>query len=322
MRERRYEVIEYNQKRYKVPLFDPAEGCVRIAPREGVTVAHDPDDVLVRDLNIPFSIERFLTPRRPLNCGVLDPSERDAFTAASDARDVLDLPIKFPGSDFRLPREYAQWASVVQRVADAERALNARCYDEYYCYLTLRRERVPRGGQGHYAPCHVDGFQGARWSPKVRTNHTYTITNALPTVYFLQPFDLRPLDLSRHDAFWEMNRQVALTRSAHAWNDYPDFALMLMDAYCVHIAMDAPEDTERVWLRLSFEVREFDRLGNGRNPFFSYDWEMVPRDIEQLGLVAYDPTCDPTLRVFPWQAVDGTRNPKGVYTVPNLRPNE
>jgi hypothetical protein len=320
MGERRYEFIEYNQKRYKVPVFDSAEGCVRISPREGATVEHAPDDVLVRELNVPFSIERFLTVRRPLNCGVLDAAEQRAFMAASDARDVLDMPIKFPGSDFRLPMEYAQWAPVVQRAADAERALNARCYDEYYCYFTLRRERVPRGGQGHYAPCHVDGFQGARWSPKVRTNHTYTITNALPTVYFLQPFDLRPLDLARHDVFWEMNRQVALTRSAHAWNDYPDFALMLMDAYCVHIAMDAPEDTERVWLRLSFEVRQFDRLGNGHNPFFSYDWEMVPRDIEQLGLVAYDPTCDPTLRVFPWQAPDGTRNPKGVYTVPNLRP--
>ncbi|MBL8685534.1 MAG: hypothetical protein JNK05_40535 [Myxococcales bacterium] len=317
---RRYETVEYNNKRYTVPVFDRDEGCVTIVPREGITVEHGPDDVLVNDLNVPFSMDRYKVPRRPLNCGVLDPWERSAFVAPSDARNVLDMPIKFPGSDFRLPMEYAQWASVVQRVADAEWALNKRCYDEYYCYMTLRRERVPKGGQGHYAPCHVDGFQGARWTPKVRTNHTYTITNALPTTYFVQPFDLSALDVAKHDVFWEMNRQVALTNSAHAWSDYPDFSLMLMDAYCVHIAMDAPEERDRVWLRFSFEVRQFDRLGNGHNPFFAYDWPMVPRDIEQLGLVPFDPTCDWTLRVFPYQREDGSRHPKGVYTVPNLRP--
>lgn len=317
---RRYETVEYNNKRYTVPVFDRDEGCVTIVPREGITVEHGPDDVLVNDLNVPFSMDRYKVPRRPLNCGVLDPWERSAFVAPSDARNVLDMPIKFPGSDFRLPMEYAQWASVVQRVADAEWALNKRCYDEYYCYMTLRRERVPKGGQGHYAPCHVDGFQGARWTPKVRTNHTYTITNALPTTYFVQPFDLSALDVAKHDVFWEMNRQVALTNSAHAWSDYPDFSLMLMDAYCVHIAMDAPEERDRVWLRFSFEVRQFDRLGNGHNPFFAYDWPMVPRDIEQLGLVPFDPTCDWTLRVFPYQREDGSRHTKGVYTVPNLRP--
>lgn len=317
---RRYEVVEYNHKRYTVPVFDADEGCLRIAPNANATVAHAPDDVLVRELNVPFSMDRYLVPRRPLNCGVLNRDERERFVAKSDARNVLDMPIKFPGSDFRLPMEYAQWAPVVQRVADAEWALNKRCYDEYYCYFTLRRERVPKGGQGHYAPCHVDGFQGARWNPKVRTNHTYTITNALPTTYFIQPFDFSKLDVAKHDVFWEMNRQVAQTNSAFAWAAYEDFSLMLMDAYCVHIATDAPEETERVWLRLSFEVRQFDRLGNGHNPFFSYDWEMVPRDIEQLGLVPFDPECDWTLRVFPYQREDGSRNPPGVYTVPRLKP--
>lgn len=322
MPEKPFRTVRYNNKQYTVPVYDVADGCIRITPREGDPSAArvDPASPLVRDLNSVFAVERYLEPRRPASLGVLPAAEQAQFTAPSDARNVLDLPIKFPGSDFRLPAEFAQWAPVVQRVADAEWALNRLCYDEYYCYFTLRREHVPAGGQGHYAPCHVDGFQGARWNPKVRINHTYTVTNCLPTVYFPQRFDLRSLDLARHDAFWEMNRQVAQTNSAHAWNDYPDFALMLMDAYCVHIAVDAPAARDRTWLRFSFEVRQFDRLGNGHNPFFAYDWEMVPRDIEQLGLTAFDPTCEPSLRVFPYQALDGTPNPPGVYTRPNLRP--
>jgi len=79
-----------------------------------------------------------------------------------------------------------------------------------------------------------------------------------------------------------------------------------MDCYSVHRGDVAPERVYRTWIRLSFEVRIFDRLGNAHNPLFNYDWEMVPRDIEALGLVPFDPNCDPSLRVFPWQDLDGS----------------
>ncbi len=93
-----------------------------------------------------------------------------------------------------------------------------------------------------------------------------------------------------------------------------------MNAYSVHRGVDATVDTFRTWLRLSYEVREFDRLGNAHNPLFDYNWKMVERDIEQLGLTAFDPNSDPSLRVFPWQDIGGNVNPNGVKTKPNLRP--
>ena len=49
------------------------------------------------------------------------------------------------------------------------------------------------------APCHVDGFQGARWDPKVRLNHTYTMGDAVPTTYYEQPFDFTRLDEKVHN---------------------------------------------------------------------------------------------------------------------------
>jgi hypothetical protein len=79
-------------------------------------------------------------------------------------------------------------------------------------------------------------------------------------------------------------------------------------------------ETKRTWVRLSFEVRIFDRLGNTHNPMFAYDWPMVPRDIESLGLSVYDESCDPTLRVFPWQKVDGSpHEDHDTRTQPRLR---
>jgi hypothetical protein len=93
----------------------------------------------------------------------------------------------------------------------------------------------------------------------------------------------------------------------------------------VHRGVEAAEPVARTWLRLSFEERRrvFDRLGNAHNPLFDYAWEMVERDIEQLHLRAYRAGGDPSLRVFPWQDLDGRPLPAGApKTKPRLRPAE
>jgi hypothetical protein len=47
---------------------------------------------------------------------------------------------------------------------------------------------------------------------------------------------------------------------------------------------------------------------------------MVPRDIEDLNLIAFVEDGDPSLRVFPWQKVDGEAHEGRNKTQPNLRP--
>jgi hypothetical protein len=316
----RYETLSYNGKDFSIPVFPPGEGFI-IDPSHRPRPLAPPaaDSPLLRRMNTVWDLARFLEPAPPLQCGLLSEEERRRFSAPGPGPNVLDMPIKFPGiAEYRVPAAYEQFRPVLERVADFEAAVNP-LWNDYYCYLTLRRGPVKAGTAHHEAPCHVDGFQGARWNPKVRVNHTYTVTDCLPTVYYVQPFDFAGLDEARHDFFWEMNCQVADTNSAHAWTGAP-YVIELMDAYCVHRAAEAETDQERTWLRLSFEVRVFDRLGNAHNPLFDYAWEMVPRDIEALGLVSFRPDCDPTLRVFPWQAPDGSANPPGVRTKPNLRP--
>ena len=150
------------------------------------------------------------------------------------------------------------------------------------------------------------------------------MSDVLPTAYYLQPFDLSRLDERVHDFFWEMNAQVADTSEAHRWQPRPA-EITLMDAYTVHrgVMNETGARIGRTWLRLSFEERRrvFDRLGNAHNPQFDYTWTMVDRDIEQLGLKAFRETCDPSLRVFPWQDIAGRPLPPGApKTQPRLRP--
>lgn len=309
----------YRGKHFTIPEFS-ARGGVRFrgdARRNQVAIPTD--SPIIQVLNQPFDLANFKIARRPISLGVLPPEELAILASDHGLPRTLDMPIKFPGSEGRLPAELAPCAPIVRRVFNFERAINARCFDEYYCYLTVDAGWVELGQLQREAPCHVDGFQGARWRPKVRGNHTYTVANAIGTNYYVQPFDFDLLDEEKHDFFWEMNRQVALTNSRFAWHP-EDGELTLMDCYSVHRGRQATVRIWRTFVRISFEVRIFDRLGNAHNPMFQYDWPMVPRDIEALNLVAFDPDSDPSLRVFPWQDLTGQARQGGPKTQPNLTP--
>jgi hypothetical protein len=306
--------VGYRGKHFTVPSLS-SDGLEIVADASKNTVKIE-DNPILTDLNSIWDLNKFMTPRVPVSLGFLSEAEQAVFSQKGVPR-TLDMPIKFPGSNFRLPKTLEQFRSVIERVAHFEAAIND-CFDEYYCYMTVDQGLVKPDTLQREAPCHVDGFQGARWNPKVRINHTYVISDAIPTTYYVQPFELSHLDEAKHNFFWEMNRIVAETKSAHAWQPQVN-EINMIDAYTVHRGTEAQEETFRTLIRLSFEVRKFDRLGNAKNPLFQYNWEMLPRDIEGLNLVAYDENCDPSLRVFPWQDETGNAHsdPKK-RTKPNL----
>jgi hypothetical protein len=222
--------------------------------------------------------------------------------------------------EYRLPGALAQFAPTIQRIIDVEHLINPH-HGEYLAYLTVDQGDVEPTRLHREAPCHVDGFQGARWHPRCRTNHSYTVSDVLPTAYYVQPFDLTALDERVHDFFWEMNAQVADTDEVFRWQPRPA-EITVMDCYCVHRGVEADDRIHRTWLRLSFEERRrvFDRLGNAHNPSFDYAWAMVERDIEQLHLRPFRIHGDPSHNVFPWQALDGTPLAPGApKTKPRLR---
>jgi hypothetical protein len=310
---------QYRGKHYQVPIFDVASPVILTPAPSNARHDRSPSHILER-LDRTWDLAEFARPCRPVSLGSLDAAELAVFTRPGVTR-VLDMPIKFPDlAEYRLPRALAQLAPTIQRIIDVEHAVNSG-HAEYFAYLTIDQGWVRPDSLHREAPCHVDGFQGARWHPRCRTNHSYTVSDVLPTAYYVQPFDFTGLDETKHDFFWEMNAQVADTGGAHAWWPAPA-ELTLMDCYCVHRGVEAPAETFRTWMRLSFEERRrvFDRLGNAHNPLFDYAWDMVERDIEALGLRAFRQDCDPSLRVFPWQALDGSALPPGSpKTKPRLR---
>jgi hypothetical protein len=318
----RVETFAYRGKTYEVPIFDEDDPVVLTAGKSAVELPDPAACPVLRCLNSTWDLAELAIARRPVSLGDLTVEELEAFVLPHAVR-VLDMPIKMPDcAEYRLPRALRQFAGAIQRIIDVEHRVNPR-HADYHAYLTIDQRRVEPGTLHREAPCHVDGFQGARWHPRCLTNHTYTVSDLLPTAYYPQAFDFTGLDERLHDYFWEMNAQVADTSEAHRWQPRPA-EITLMDCYCVHrgVENDGPVPVFRTWLRLSFEERRrvFDRLGNAHNPLFDYDWPMVDRDIEQLGLRAFRETGDASLRVFPWQDLEGKPLPAGApKTKPRLR---
>jgi hypothetical protein len=75
-----------------------------------------------------------------------------------------------------------------------------------------------------------------------------------------------------------MDRAVEATLvRVREWRPAP-YEVVRCSAYTVHRADVAPRDLVRTFLRLSYSVRQFDRLGNSVNSRFGRLWSYESRD--------------------------------------------
>ncbi len=274
------QVIEHRGQDLLLPVFGSRDGLTLTPNLAAPTVRVPADEPVRRDIHTPWDMRKHAIARRPVSLGVVEAATQRSFVAPLPAwcKHVLDMPIKFPGTDVRLPRALASVAPAVQRILDIEVQLNGS-YDEYYAYLSVHQARIEPGERMRENPYHVDGFQGPRWERKHPVNHSYLLANALPTVFYPVAFPLDHIDPNFDDIYAEFGQVIEGRPDTPTWRA-DDFDLVLMDAYCVHRGDVAKVPVERTWLRVSWETRIFDRLGNSHNPLFDYDWPMVARDTD------------------------------------------
>lgn len=230
----------------------------------------------LKNINTLWNEEEFSNINLPNVLFQLNQEEINLYSCEEMIR-VLDMPIKFPGSNYRIPKELSHLSSLILKIVSHEHLINDQI-DNYYCYLTLDKRIVTKGMTTRKSGIHVDGFQGARLGEKLPVDHSYIIANNNPTIFYNHEFKVnKSWDKNCHNYFegFEKQKQENLAIT------YPNNTVLLMDAYCLHEAPLVEEELFRTFLRLSFTVREFDRLGNAHNPMFYYHWEMYPRDIQK-----------------------------------------
>lgn len=267
--------VSYNDTDFTIPVLNETGGyhfnsldLVQAKVSAGTNLQQTTLD----ELNAIWNLRRFQTSRLPVPLGVIP--DRRNFSKPSGLR-ILDLPIKFPGTGYRIPSECLQFVNTIKAIVAHEVSVNPLTH-LLYAYLTIDQAPVKRGETQRKPGLHVDGFQGARIQPKLMIDHSYVVSDKYPTIFYGHKFLVEHLDESIHNFFLEFDEQA---QEEMTWRPQL-FEICLMNAYQIHRSDYATHDSARTFLRLSFTLRQFDRLGNTHNPLFNYNWNMVPRDTQ------------------------------------------
>jgi len=208
--------------------------------------------------------------------------DQDTFSNQKVPR-CIHLPIKLPGSNIRIPKEYQHFSDIVQRIFDFEVSINSKNWDTLYAYLTVDQGFVPQSNSQRVPGPHVDGIPRDRDHPeKQLVDHAYLTTNEIPTMFYMQKFDMMSYDPKIHHFFAIFRALCDESRTI----TLKPFEIILMNAYSVHTPTQTQKDVHRTFLRLEFSTLKFDRVGNSINPHFlsddqfpDYPFKYIPRPI-------------------------------------------
>jgi len=182
----------------------------------------------------------------------------------------LDMPIRLKDEEeYRLPEDWAPLKETLEHIIAVEHEHNPSWRD-YFCYITVDSKPVKVGEQQRHGGLHVDGFQGERIAYKTKVTRNYVATTNGGTQFWEQRFVVA--DPKRFNAFLGFDLQIDGEPLVAEPNKF-----YFMDAYTVHESGFAAFDGLRSFLRVTFDLKRFDRLGNTHNPNLDYDWEMVHR---------------------------------------------
>jgi hypothetical protein len=191
---------------------------------------------------------------------------------------VLDVPVKMAGSvdDYRVPEELAPFRKLIQDIIDVEHAtFPPEVIKKFHAYVTIHQKQLEVGEVMRSPGAHVDGFQGSRVHPKVALNHSYIVSNLIPTQLHDHPFKVSHLNPVFHNFFKDFDRQIKLINTPPVFTEA--FKAYMLNAFKVHEGIKADKEGLRTFFRMSYDITKFDRLGNTITKEFDYNWKFVPR---------------------------------------------
>lgn len=259
--------IEYHEFGNPKESFAPIWHCM-INPDYGLKKYYD------SILNAPYDRKRFRRPGVFRNIGSVLGREKYSNRSNTPIR-CLDMPIKMAGSnDYRIPFELIQFREALSEIIAWENSHNSAVKD-FYAYITVDQSTLGDKKYHREPGLHVDGYQGARINPKTWCDRSYIVNDCDCPVFWNQAFEsVETLDDSKKNIFYEFDR----TGHYSAKIKTVPYDIYFMDSYTVHSAEPALSQ-KRTFLRLTFSVKQFDRLGNSHNNCFDYKWEMFERDV-------------------------------------------
>ena len=192
----------------------------------------------------------------------------------------IDMPLRLPGQNlYQIPEEWASLAPLLQEIINIEHNHNPNVLD-YYPYLTVRYQGNLALGQVQSNPgAHTDGFQSSRHNPKVKTSRNYILSTNGETIYYPQTFTMG-LDMAKYNIFAGLDLQINKDKEHNPIQEVTEENyLYYLDSYVVHAGGATLKPGNRIFLRLTFDLFQFDRAGNTHNSMLDYRFEPHAIDI-------------------------------------------
>lgn len=226
---------------------------------------------IYRTMMLPWDLKRMKEIYAPLELGTLKNPE--AFAAPTTS--VLNMPIKMPGLDIRVPIELENFREFLQLVFDHEVKTNPH-WGEFFVYLTVDQSPVFSGKTQRQPGIHIDGVQGARYPVKLPPEHTYSASNTLGTIFYPQSYDLAHVNPNTdhvHNVIWDQtnfnNRIITKDFEVYFWNSYSPHEAQVS-------TINIPS---RTFVRVEFSKKIYGSHGDTMNPLFNYDWKSEHRPV-------------------------------------------
>jgi len=211
---------------------------------------------------------------------VLDVTQDEGFN--KQTADCLDMPVRLAGEEeYAIPDNWDMLTPALQQIINIEHANNAN-WKEYYTYLTVHyTPSLKQGEQQRHAGCHTDGFQGARVAERTKTSRSYVAVTNGGTRYYPQTF-VANLDAAKFNVFEGFDLQVKRDQNnKQQFGIAEEKQFYFFDAYTVHEAGENARDGSRLFVRLTWEMKLFDRAENTKNSMLDYSWEPEHYDVRQ-----------------------------------------
>jgi hypothetical protein len=159
---------------------------------------------------------------------------------------INNMLIKLKGQPVQLPEGVSKGIS--DWVGSCLNVANDVCDDmeQRYAYLTIDNQPVMSGNSQRSEGWHLDGLQGDEVPNKFNNCFQFLWVSNTPTEFCQQSFEPSGLDVSKHNIFKAIGRQVRYEncfkiKSRHTY---------LMHCFHAHRATKSACDTDRLFLRL------------------------------------------------------------------------
>jgi hypothetical protein len=179
---------------------------------------------------------------------------------------INNMLIKLKGQAIQFPDGLCD--AITEWVGDCLEIANDVCDDleQRYVYLTIDNQPVTSGNYQRQEGWHVDGLQGDEVPHKLNNCFQFMWASNTPTEFCKQSFEPRGIDLSKHNLFNALGRQVDSTNcfKINAMHTY------LMHCFHVHRSTKAEHDTDRLFLRLYISHCQTTSVRATTNPRIKY----------------------------------------------------